>query len=126
MSTATIGDGTWVSGMTTSEHRVRVVVGASVTDRSHQAVHNLLRAADLPVLVEVVCYGDGIDLVLDGPAASATAALQADGVRFLACANTLNGRGLSAAALLHGVGIVPAAVWHLARRQDEGWSYLPM
>ena len=48
------------------------------------------------------------------------------GVRFLACANTLDGRGLSAEALLPGVEVVPAAVWHLARRQHEGWSYLPM
>jgi intracellular sulfur oxidation DsrE/DsrF family protein len=28
--------------------------------------------------------------------------------------------------LADGVGVVPAAVWHLVRRQHEGWSYLPL
>ncbi|MER6334021.1 DsrE family protein [Streptomyces sp. NPDC014983] len=110
-----------------TDEAVRAVVGVPAVGRAPQALGNLLRAADLPVEVEAVCYSDGIDLLLaGGPHAEATAALQRDGVRFLACANTLRGRNITPDMLVDGVGVVPAALWHLARRQHEGWSYLPL
>lgn len=105
--------------------RVRVVVAVPAAERAHRAVRNLTAAADLPVEVEMVCYGAGIDMVLAGhPLAEETRALQDEGIGLSACANTLRARGLEADALIPGVTVVPAAVWHLARRQHEGWSYL--
>jgi intracellular sulfur oxidation DsrE/DsrF family protein len=43
-----------------------------------------------------------------------------------ACHNTLQARGLTPQALTEGVGVVPAAVLHLARRQRAGWAYLTL
>ncbi|MFF9481846.1 DsrE family protein [Streptomyces sp. NPDC014733] len=111
----------------TAQQVVRAVVAVPAVDRAPRAIGNLLRAADLPLEVEAVCSGDGIGLVLaDGPHAGTVATLREAGVRFLACANTLSGRGLTADDLAEGVGVVPAAVWHLVRRQHEGWSFLPL
>ncbi|MGX8259641.1 DsrE family protein [Streptomyces cellulosae] len=106
---------------------VRAVVGVPVVGRTPRKIGNLLKAADLPLEVEAVCYGDGIGLVLaDSPHAESVAALQEAGVRFLACANTLKDRDLTTDTLGEGVDVVPAAAWHLVRRQHEGWSYLPL
>ncbi len=106
---------------------VRVVSGAASPERAQRALRNLLAAADLPVTVELVCYGPGIELAFAGGVwTDGTRELQESGVRVLACANSLDPQGLNPEDLLPGVEIVPAAVWHLARRQYEGWSYLPL
>ena len=106
---------------------VRILIGASTSPRPLNAVGNLLDAADLPTAVEVVAFADGLDAVLAGsPAAALTARLQERGVRFSVCANTLRAQRIAAERLLPGVRVVAAAVWHIARRQHDGWVYLPM
>ncbi|MGW5123044.1 DsrE family protein [Streptomyces sp. NPDC004069] len=105
---------------------VRVVVSAPRPDRVVRAVGNLVAAADRPVEVEVVVHGAGLDLVLGEESAEHVARLLETGARVLACANSLSGRGLTADTLVSGVGVVPAAVWHLALRQHEGWSLVPL
>ncbi|MFF4864744.1 DsrE family protein [Streptomyces sp. NPDC001231] len=102
---------------------VRVVVAAPQPDRVVRAVTNLV-AADRPV--EVVVHGAGLDLVLGEESGEQVTRLLETGARVLACANSLSGRGLTAGSLVAGVGVVPAAVWHLALRQHEGWSLVPL
>ncbi|MGW4379160.1 DsrE family protein [Kitasatospora sp. NPDC004531] len=89
-------------------------------------MQNLVAAADCAVEVEVVAYGGGLDLLLRDDPAEDTARLVEAGARPLACANALAGRGLTADALMPGVRVVPAAAWHLALRQYEGWSLVPV
>ncbi|MFB7111982.1 DsrE family protein [Streptomyces sp. NPDC056291] len=107
---------------------VRVVVAAPQPDRVVRAVTNLVAAADRPVEVEVevVVHGAGLDLVLGEEAGEQVTRLLETGARVLACANSLSGRGLTADTLVAGVGVVPAAVWHLALRQHEGWALVPL
>ncbi|MEU6009608.1 DsrE family protein [Streptomyces sp. NPDC047453] len=105
---------------------VRVVVAAPQPDRVVRAVTNLVAAADRPVEVEVVVHGAGLDLVLGEEAGEQVPRLLETGARVLACANSLSGRGLTADTLVAGVGVVPAAVWHLALRQHEGWALVPL
>ncbi|MFD4955578.1 DsrE family protein [Streptomyces sp. NPDC088337] len=105
---------------------VRAVVAAPEPDRVVRAVQNLVAAADRPVEVEVVAYGAGLDLVLGEESGEQVTRLLETGARVLACANSLSGRGLTADILVAGVGVVPAAVWHLALRQHEGWSLVPL
>jgi intracellular sulfur oxidation DsrE/DsrF family protein len=108
------------------DEELRVVIAADAPgDRAIRACRNLLRAAEEPVRAELVCFGPGLDLALvDGPHVGDLRALMSAGVSVQACANTLNARGLTAEALEDGVGVVPAAVLHLARRQQAGWAYL--
>ena len=49
---------------------------------------------------------------------------EADGVEFLACANSLESRGISADDLLAGVDTVPAGVGEVARLQHDGYAYV--
>ena len=45
------------------------------------------------------------------------------GVRFVACQNTMRQRTLGQADLLPGVGTVPSGAYEIVRRQQEGYSY---
>jgi intracellular sulfur oxidation DsrE/DsrF family protein len=77
------------------------------------------------VLVEVVAHGDGLDLlVTPSRRADLVRDLQADGVTFVACENTMRARGLGSADLVEGVQMAPSGVGHLVRRQAAGWAYL--
>lgn len=89
-------------------------------------VANLLEdLGDAGVQVEVIAHGAGLDLLLaTGQTGDAIASLQARGVTFLACENTLRGRELAPSDLVRDVRTVPSGVGALVRRQAEGWSYL--
>lgn len=89
-------------------------------------VENLRRAlAPEGCEVEVVCHGAGLDLLLaKGRMAAREAKLAKAGVRFVACANTMRGRGLARSDLPGFAGVVPSGVAEVVRRQEAGWSYL--
>jgi len=74
--------------------------------------------------IEVVVQGPGVTLLAHGtPATEAiTNAGQLD-IGLLACGNSMRSAGMDDKDLASGVGMVPAAIAHLARRQWEGWAY---
>ena len=47
-----------------------------------------------------------------------------DGVRFVACANSMASRDIDASELLAGVETAPAGVGELTRLQDAGYAYV--
>ena len=51
------------------------------------------------------------------------AALADQGVRFVACQNTMRERSLQAGDLLPGVGTVPSGAYEVVRRQQVGYAY---
>jgi intracellular sulfur oxidation DsrE/DsrF family protein len=90
-------------------------------------IENLRRAlGDQLREVEVVAHGPGLGLVLRTNSAYADrmAALSNQGVRFLACENTLARRKLAKADLLPFVGTVDSGVAQVVRRQRQGWQYI--
>lgn len=92
-------------------------------------LHNLLQEAAVSqtrIGVEVVVHGHAWNLLLiDGnPLSEKVASLQERAVKFLICRNTLNGRQLQTSQLLPLTEIVPAGIFHLIQRQQEGWSYI--
>ncbi len=75
--------------------------------------------------VEAVVQGPGVALLAEGSESAAdVAAAVASGVRVLACGNSLRSADVPAESLLPGVGVVPAAIAHLAQRQWDGWAYV--
>ncbi|WP_334173761.1 DsrE family protein [Sinomonas sp.] len=84
-------------------------------------------AADLGegAAVEIVVQGPAVALLTaaQGPAAQLED-LRAAGIAILACGNSLRSAGIDEGDLAAGVGTVPAAVGHLARRQWDGWAYM--
>lgn len=87
-----------------------------------------LRKAFSPdkVAVEVVCHGEGIDMLLShgNPLAARLRKAERSGVVFAACANTLRGRHLTRDRLLPQVRVVDSGVAEVVRRQEAGWAYL--
>lgn len=89
-------------------------------------------AADPTAKIIVVTHGKGIDFLLDGAADKAgnpynikVEELQAKGIEFRVCNNTLVSRKIDPATVLPGAKIVPSGVAELAKVQaQEGYVYL--
>jgi intracellular sulfur oxidation DsrE/DsrF family protein len=76
--------------------------------------------------IEVVCFGKGIDMLLntDAPLAKRIAKNHAAGVKFAACQNTLRARHLTPADLLPSASTVDSGVTEIVRKQEAGWAYI--
>jgi len=120
-------------GSAQAERPLRVVVHinfAKTTDEklALNNIENIFKAAGddgLKAEVEVVSHGDGIRLVEKARTelADDVAALINQGVRFVACQNTMRQRSIRPEDLLPGVGTVPSGAYEIVRRQQEGYSY---
>ena len=75
--------------------------------------------------IELVVYGPGIAMLKkDSPVADRIAAALKNGVRIVACQNSMRGFHLEQADLAPGVGVVPSGVVELIRRQHAGYAYV--
>ena len=75
--------------------------------------------------IELVVYGPGISMFKkDSPVADKIADAVRHGVRVVACQHSMAGAHLEAADLAPGVGMVPAGVVELIRRQHAGYAYV--
>lgn len=74
--------------------------------------------------IEVVIQGPGVKLLATNtPATEAITNAGQLHVDILACGNSMRSAGMEDQDLAPGVGTVPAAIAHLARRQWDGWAY---
>ncbi|MET4901678.1 DsrE family protein [Paenarthrobacter sp. CC6] len=74
--------------------------------------------------IEVVIQGPGVKLLAaNTPATEAITNAGQLHVDILACGNSMRSAGMEDQDLAPGVGTVPAAIAHLARRQWDGWAY---
>jgi len=83
------------------------------------------------LLVEVVAYGPGLTMFLDGksPVASriVTMSLESDDITFSACGNThrkMSEKAGAEVALMEEAQIVPSGVVRLVELQEEGYAYV--
>jgi uncharacterized protein len=77
------------------------------------------------VEIEIVAFGPGIHMLkADSVAKARVADAAKDGIKVLACENTMRNLKVSKDEIAASVGYVPAGVVHLMRRQGEGWAYL--
>jgi intracellular sulfur oxidation DsrE/DsrF family protein len=75
--------------------------------------------------VELVVYGPGIDMLkLESAAGNRVDDAIADGVRVVACENTMAAQNLTKADMLKSIGYVPAGVIELIKRQQQGYAYI--
>ncbi|MDR3690929.1 MAG: DsrE family protein [Fimbriimonas sp.] len=79
-----------------------------------------------PVEIEIVCEGNGIDMVLSDRTrlAKRIAEDAGNGVQFAACGNTVKGLHIDRKRLYRFVRVVDAGVAEIVRKQEAGWSYL--
>jgi intracellular sulfur oxidation DsrE/DsrF family protein len=77
------------------------------------------------VEAEIVVYGAGIDMLKKGsPVADRVASALKNGVRIVACENTMTAQHLSKTDMLPGIGYVPAGVVEIMKKQQQGWAYV--
>jgi intracellular sulfur oxidation DsrE/DsrF family protein len=75
--------------------------------------------------IEVVVYGPGIGMLKAGsPVANRIADTLKNGVKVVACENTMKGMKLTYADMLPSIGYVPAGVVEIMRKQQQGYSYI--
>ena len=80
---------------------------------------------DDPPELEVVVFGPGIDMLkADSPIAARVAETLKNGVKVVACENTMKNMKLVYADMLPNIGYVPAGVVELARKQQQGFAYI--
>ena len=77
------------------------------------------------VELEIVVYGPGIGMLKAGsPVAERVAAAVKNGIKVVACENTMHGQKLTAADMLPVIGYVPAGVVEIMKKQREGYAYI--
>lgn len=75
--------------------------------------------------VEIVAYGAGIGMLkLDSEVGGRVDQAIGDGIKIVACQNTMKGMGLTEADMLASVGYVPAGVVEIMRKQQQGYAYV--
>jgi intracellular sulfur oxidation DsrE/DsrF family protein len=109
---------------------LRVVVHVNFADEKRQAgglknIANILKQ-DPDAQVTAVCHSDGIAVVVADRTghAETVETLLGQGVRFVACENTMRERSIPREGLLPGVGTVPSGAVEVVRKQQfEGYAY---
>jgi uncharacterized protein len=75
--------------------------------------------------IEVVVYGPGIGMLKgDSVVAKRVADALKNGVKIVACENTMKAMKLTYADMLPSIGYVPAGVVELMRKQQQGYAYI--
>ena len=112
-----------------AEKPVKAVFHVNFDDAERQKhalknASNVLKDAGAGTELEVVCHGPGIKLLTrESPAADQVAELSKQGVRFVACENTMREKNIARDALLPGVGTVPSGAGEILKRQMDGYAY---
>ncbi|MBZ0106335.1 MAG: DsrE family protein [Sulfuricella denitrificans] len=75
--------------------------------------------------VEIVVYGPGIGMLkFDSAVANRIDEAVGDGVKVVACENTMKAQKLTRDDMLSSAGFVPAGVVELMKKQKEGYAYI--
>lgn len=75
--------------------------------------------------IEIVAYGPGLPILkLDSPVAARVADAIADGVKIVACENTMRKTNLTKDDMLPNLGYVKSGVPEIMHRQQEGYAYI--
>jgi uncharacterized protein len=85
-----------------------------------------IKQANADAKLEVVIYGQGLDLVLqNGKWQQAVATLAAGkNVSFKVCAVTMKRMNVDPSQLIAGVQTVPDGIYEIITKQREGWGYI--
>jgi intracellular sulfur oxidation DsrE/DsrF family protein len=96
-----------------------------------QNVHNYYASQGDSVVIEVVAYGPGLNMLIPGASPVAerisTMSLETENLTFSACGNTLNAMQAKAGhdiALMSEAHVVPSGVVRLIELQQEGYAYV--
>jgi len=114
-----------------SEVREKVVIqmSDSIPGKWNLALNNAKNIQEAigkdKVEVEIVAYGPGIEMLkFESEVGSRIDKALADGVKVMACENTMRNMKLSKPDMLSSIGYVPSGVVEIMRKEKDGWSYI--
>jgi len=77
------------------------------------------------VEVEIVAYGPGIGMLkFDSVVSSRVGEAVGDGIKVVACENTMKAQKLTKDDMLASIDFVPSGVVELMKKQKEGYAYI--
>ena len=86
-----------------------------------------IRQSNQQAKMEVVIYGQGLDLVIKNGSTQETAVSQLlsdKDISFKVCAITMKRHNVDENRLLPGVQIVPDGIFEIVTKQQQGWGYI--
>jgi len=91
----------------------------------YKQINNVLAEAP-DTKIEVVFHGNAVYALLKdtGYHKEQIIGLSKKGVVFAACNNSLKGRNIDTNRVIQQAIIVPVSILELAKKQEEGWSYI--
>lgn len=113
-------------------HNLKIVFQLTSGDTViHQTLMNQLKnyfsvAPDMKV--EVVCHGGGLGMLVKSSSVvqNEIKAYADKGVSFVACEFAMKKRHVTKDQLVAGAGTVISGVLEIAKKQQEGWSYIKL
>jgi intracellular sulfur oxidation DsrE/DsrF family protein len=111
------------------EHRIVMQLTSGDTTSYNglmKQLRNLTTGWGDSVQIEVVCHGPGLNLLLTAKTQHSEKiyAFQKQGIRFVACENTLRERNIRKEEVLPGMDYVPMGIAEIVIKQEQGWSYI--
>ena len=88
---------------------------------------NLIREGNPDARLEVVMYGQGIDIAIKGRSSQEPAIqklLTDKGISFKICAIAMKRNNIDKSQLIPGVEVVPDGIYEIISKQREGWGYI--
>lgn len=88
---------------------------------------NEVSKAEPNAQMEVVMYGQGVDLVVKGKSAAADDVVRLaanKNIAFKVCRVALKAHNIDPGQLLQGVQTVPDGIYEVVSKQKEGWGYI--
>jgi hypothetical protein len=75
--------------------------------------------------IEIIAYGPGIEMLrMESEVANKIDLAITDGVKIVACQNTMKAHKLTQSDMLPAIGYVPAGVVEIIQKEKLGWAYL--
>jgi uncharacterized protein len=87
----------------------------------------LITGASPEAKLEVVIYGQGLDLAVSGRSGQQPAVeklIRENKASFKVCAMTLARNNIDKSQLVPGVEVVPDGIYEIISKQQEGWGYI--
>ena len=87
----------------------------------------LITNASPDAKLEIVIYGQGLDLVVNGRSpqqSNVEKIISEKKATFKVCAMTMNRNNISKEQLIPGVEVVPDGVYEIISKQQQGWGYI--
>jgi uncharacterized protein len=87
----------------------------------------LITGASPDARLEVVIYGQGLDLAVNGRSAQQAAVekiIRENKATFKICAMTMSRNNIDKSQLVPGVEVVPDGIYEIISKQQEGWGYI--